>query len=484
MEKKKNIWTYFVKMFIIFMIIFWASQFGMMILHNSFTYLKYGPDIIMQSIWAVLVLIVVLSFKNAYIFKEEREKTTTSLKLGWPLLLISLMFLILNIVLGIIEGANFDIPTILNLATFCLLIGIVEEFLCRGWLLNEFLERFSDSKKNIIFSIILSSIIFGFIHIFNIMTGQSLADTLVQVLSATIFGMCLGLIYYKTKNIWSVVLIHAIWDFCLMLGDSTRVVDCFYGETTNSIILFNFIFSIVVVIADGLICYWLYKQTELSIDTKKLTKVTYCLLPIISLILYTGSSFIEPEGYDEYYICPTYETKDIGQDYETQYYSHLEYSLTYTKEINTNNTIVSENSDNNTANISKNNDNFNFVLSLNNETYEVEFENKETGKKIVLTEGLAYDYLLLENEDSYVILIQNDYNKVLYGLFKKEDISNDNTYLETVKANLKEYTVPEINLIGSVTIGKSDYKYAQIQTSIYDKLYFDETGTLYIVTSE
>lgn len=477
MEKKKNIWTYFIKMFIIFMVIFFASQIGMVILHNSFTYLKYGPDIIMQSIWAVLVIIVVYTFKNDYIFKEEKEKTSTGLKLGWPLLLIAAIYLILNIVVIIINGSEFNIPTILNLATYCLLIGVVEEFLCRGWLLNEFLERFSNNKKNIILSIILSSIVFGFIHIFNIMAGQSLTDTIAQVIHATFLGIAFSLIYYKTKNIWSVVLIHGIWDFCLMLGESTNFVDCVPGTATNSIILYSIICSVILVIASSSICYWLYKHTDLCDETKSLNKVMYYILPLIATVLYIGIDFIAPKDYENYYHCPTYEYKNVGTEYEVQYYSHSKYNLEYLENVN-----IPENKDG--AYISNVTKKYEFSLLLNEETYEVELQNNSTGEKIELTEAGAYDYLLIENEKTYVILIQNDYNKVLYGLYNKEDISNDKQYLENIKNQLKEYIVPEINLIGSVTFGESEYKYAQIQTTTYDKLYFDENGTLYIAISE
>ena len=71
-------------------------------------------------------------------------------------MVLSLIILVVSFI-EIIDSVN--IPVVLNLAIYCLLIGLVEEFLCRGWLLNEFLERFSNSKKNIIISIVLSSLV-------------------------------------------------------------------------------------------------------------------------------------------------------------------------------------------------------------------------------------------------------------------------------------------------------------------------------------
>ena len=476
-KKQKNIWLYFIKMVVLFIIIFLISQLGAIILENSFKNLKYGPEIISQSIWASTIVIVVMIFKNSYIFTEKREKLLTGLKLGWPLLAIAGIYMVLNIVYGIIESANFNIPTILNLATFCLLIGITEEFLCRGWLLNEFLERFSNSKKNIVLSIILSSLVFGLMHIVNIGAGQTIVETIIQIINATFLGVFFALIYFKTKNIWSVVLIHAIWDFGVMLGDSTKLVDCVPGTITNSIFIYYCVVALIIVIAASGISYWIYKQTPLNEGKSSISKSMYIIIPIVSAILYTGSDFIAPKDYENFYQCPVYETKKINSEYEVQYYMHSKYVIEHSKIINTINTP-------NSAYIPNAKEKYSFTLSLNDETSEIEFYNDTTKEKVVLEEDGAYDYLIIDNKDSYVILIQNDINKVLYGIYNKDEITNDKNYLENVKNQLKEYYVPNISQIGSVTFGSSDYKYAQIQTTINDKLYFDEKGILYIAIIE
>jgi membrane protease YdiL (CAAX protease family) len=476
-KKQKNIWLYFMKMIVLFVIIFLVSQFGAEIIESNFKYLKYGPELISQSIWALTIVIVVIVFKNSYIFTEKREKIVTGLKLGWPLLAIASIYMVINIIYGIIESANFNIPTILNLAIFCLLIGIAEEFLCRGWLLNEFLERFSNSKKNIVLSIILSSVIFGLMHIVNISAGQTLVETIIQIINATFLGVFFALIYYKTKNIWSVVIIHAFWDFGVMLGDSTRLVDCVPGTMTNSILIYHCIVAVIIVIAASGICYWIYKQTQLNEKKSKISKSMYIIIPIVSSILYIGSDFITPKEYENFYHCPVYETKKIDGELEVQYYMHSKYVIEHSKIINNINTP-------NSAYIPNAKEKYSFTLSLNEETFEIELQNDTTKEKIVLTESMVYNYLIIDNKESYVILIQNDINKVLYGIYNKDEITNDKNYLENVKNQLKEYYVPNISQIGSVTFGSSDYKYAQIQTTIYDKLYFDEKGTLYLVTIE
>ncbi len=478
-KKKRNIWLYFIGMVFLFMIIDFINNIGVSILYNSFMGLKYGKEIITEAIFAGLILIILLLFKNSYIFKQKSEKLGKGFKLGLPIIFIGLVILILNITTIYKE---INIPVILNLATFCFLIGIAEEFLCRGWLLNEFLERFKDSKKNIILSIVLSSLVFGAMHITNIFVGQTLIDTLVQILNATFIGIIFACIYYKTKNIWSVVLIHAFWDFSIMIGETVYLGDCVSGNPTSAIILYNTIDSIVIIVAMAIICYWLFRQIKFTDneEIKPLPKVLYFGLPLIAAVLYLGSGLYTPEGYEDYYVCTTYEKKSLGDNFETQYYYHNEYNMSHIVEntvINDTNEI-DENGNPMEPTYTTTKTEYNFKLQLDKDN-NLEFINTKTNDKVILTDGLVADYLLYETNDYYFILIENvDFVSVLYAKFNKNEITNDKEYLNKVKDSLKEYNTPNIGEIGTTKV--NDKVYAHIKTDINDILYFGEDGQLYL----
>ena len=44
---------------------------------------------------------------------------------------------------------------------------------------------------------------------------QTLFETIMQVLQTTSVGILLGAIYFRTKNIWSVVALHGFYDFAI-----------------------------------------------------------------------------------------------------------------------------------------------------------------------------------------------------------------------------------------------------------------------------
>ena len=158
-SKRKNIFVYFLMMLGIFAMI----DFAMM-----FIYYKYGDDIILEIFYAILVLIVMLLFKNAYVFTNKQEKLYKALLMGAPMIMFSTIILCTNITdLSMKNPSVLTGRNIISVLLLCGLIGITEEFLCRGWLQNEFLERYGDTKKNVITSVLLASFIFGKCNYYN-----------------------------------------------------------------------------------------------------------------------------------------------------------------------------------------------------------------------------------------------------------------------------------------------------------------------------
>lgn len=231
-EEKKNIFRFFLKMFFIFLILDLFMMFIATMLTNTTSFFKYGSDLITEMFYALAVLVVMLLFKNSYVFTDKRTKFWDGVKLAIPILAIS----IINLVDSASSLSDFSLAKFINVLVFCVFIGIAEEFLCRGWLQNEFIERYSDNKKNVITSIILASLVFGLMHITNL-GAQTTFETILQIINATAIGVLFGSIYYKTKNIWTVIFLHSFYDFSIFLGEMNMIKDCTYNEPTFGVTL-------------------------------------------------------------------------------------------------------------------------------------------------------------------------------------------------------------------------------------------------------
>lgn len=103
---------------------------------------------------------------------------------------------------------------ILLLACECLAIGFFEEFAFRGVVLAGIMEKRRGSTRNLFISIVLSSAVFGAIHLLNLFLGASPGAVFLQIGYSFLIGAMCSVVLIRTANIWLCVLLHAIYDFC------------------------------------------------------------------------------------------------------------------------------------------------------------------------------------------------------------------------------------------------------------------------------
>lgn len=116
--------------------------------------------------------------------------------------------------IGLIAGGvRVDRPEwIWLLALDALFIGAFEEMAFRGALLPLLLKRFGGTRKGFLLTVILSSALFGLVHLLNLFEGAGIGATMLQVgYSFLIGGMC-AIVYLKTGNLIACILIHGIYD--------------------------------------------------------------------------------------------------------------------------------------------------------------------------------------------------------------------------------------------------------------------------------
>lgn len=96
-------------------------------------------------------------------------------------------------------------------------IGLLEESVCRCVLFNSFKEFLGNNKKGVYLATFLSSLLFGAIHLGNL-NGSNTISTITQVIYATFAGMLFAVIYYRSGNLLSCIILHGLVDFA----------DCFW----------------------------------------------------------------------------------------------------------------------------------------------------------------------------------------------------------------------------------------------------------------
>ena len=98
-------------------------------------------------------------------------------------------------------------------AAECLAIGLFEELAFRGTIFLLFAEKRHTTRKGLFLSLILTSAVFGVVHLVNLFMGAGVGSVILQVGYSFLIGAMCSVVLLKTHNIWLCVLLHAIYDF-------------------------------------------------------------------------------------------------------------------------------------------------------------------------------------------------------------------------------------------------------------------------------
>ncbi len=96
----------------------------------------------------------------------------------------------------------------------CIAIGLFEEAAFRGVILLMFAERRYRTRGGLLVSILLTSAVFGLVHLVNVLAGAGIGAVMQQIGYSFLIGAMCSVVLLKTRNIWLCVLLHAIYDFC------------------------------------------------------------------------------------------------------------------------------------------------------------------------------------------------------------------------------------------------------------------------------
>lgn len=173
--------------------------------------------------------------------------------------LLGIVFALFMFLVNYIGNVSFAHVPSFSYLFACLLIalttGLFEELLVRGFAFNSFKECFGNSVSGIKKAIVWSSVLFGLIHVVNL-GGYDLASvltTLSQIISAIIVGMFFALVYVQSKNLLSVIIIHALIDAATFVLYSLLSVEAFQSTdiaitSTLDVVMQSFIMPLVIIV--------------------------------------------------------------------------------------------------------------------------------------------------------------------------------------------------------------------------------------------
>lgn len=177
--------------------------------YTGFQAAHYLTLILEQSLTGLLFFWLLVRFNWLDTAGFTSPKKWKALWLGWPLLL----FTLINIEEGIIIDSSKPLLILLHLLT-TLSTGWVEEVLCRGVVVTALLQKWGQTRKGIYLAVIVSSALFGAVHLMNFIAGRKpLLNTATQITFAIFFGVIFAACLLRNRTIWPMILLHAAVDW-------------------------------------------------------------------------------------------------------------------------------------------------------------------------------------------------------------------------------------------------------------------------------
>ena len=176
----------------------------------------YLGQLLVDLVGTGVSILAIWLLKMGSIFKEKRYGLGKGFVIGLYFIVVGMFSLIVTTISTIAQGKNEMNPIwkILVFTITMFLIGAAEELMFRGVVANLLFVKFGKNRQGVWFSVLLTGIIFGAGHLFNAISPEvSFYSALIQGIVAGIMGMVFTAVYYRCRNIWVVIILHAFIDF-------------------------------------------------------------------------------------------------------------------------------------------------------------------------------------------------------------------------------------------------------------------------------
>lgn len=173
-----------------------------------------------------LLRIVLTMAMSMFVYLISGEKsfenchTTTGYVIKWGMLtIIPELLLFFMVIFLLVSGeksivAGWSLRLLFGVIA-CVFVGLFEELTFRVLINDALLYSYRNKKNIFIWIAIISSFVFGIVHVIgpNMFAPQAVIGTALKTLSAALGGLCWLILYWKTRNLWGVALVHGIGDF-------------------------------------------------------------------------------------------------------------------------------------------------------------------------------------------------------------------------------------------------------------------------------
>lgn len=191
-----------------------------------------GIPLLVLALAVLAEVLLMIAVKQKHRLAFSVKSFGQGLLYGAPMLAVSIGFFIKNFHQGMVDFGGITVSAVQVIFTCLFLLmgaGIGEELLSRGVIMSSIRATGNDSRKATIAGVVISAVIFGLMHLGNIVETGDVVGTLGQVVYAAGIGIYLGAIFVRSGNIWANALLHFLFDLSVMTYTS------FFSQTEMTV---------------------------------------------------------------------------------------------------------------------------------------------------------------------------------------------------------------------------------------------------------
>lgn len=200
-----------------------------------------------RTICIILPIWLIFEVKNQKILKINLN--LKALLIILPFLLVAINnFPILPIFTGDVKfNPDNNFTKWVAYALACLGGVFLEEITFRGLILPTLYVKFKDKKNRVFLTVFYQALLFGVVHLVNLLAGSSPLMVLMQIGYSFLIGAMCAIAFIKTGNFYNAVLLHFLFNLGGLLYDYNMISGKIW--TLDNIILTAVIAVIVIVYA-------------------------------------------------------------------------------------------------------------------------------------------------------------------------------------------------------------------------------------------
>lgn len=209
MKRKFNMWMKIIGLELLVIFFFTVNGILVTISEPTNEFLKYLG--IVPLALGIMGYLIITKKWEFYFSKNKLLPVRRTMLFSAPLVLIVILLFIGN---GGIESTPINM-LFLVLATQIAVVAFIEEMVFRGFMMDLL------SKNNFKVAVFVSSGLFAITHSLQLLSGQSLEDTLLQIAYAFFIGMALSLLRINNQSIIIAIVFHGLNNFIIISSQNT-----------------------------------------------------------------------------------------------------------------------------------------------------------------------------------------------------------------------------------------------------------------------